>query len=246
MSIAKFSAKPNPKASGKNVEYLCRQIACESISFHNLKYLDAQDELEKRSNAIAYAETRQIQERNLTGNRNHYRLILSWDKKEETEFARNKTHEFIQKKFPNCCAIVGIHQDTAHTHAHIWIDARDINDKKLQISHREYRSIDVDWAKNYDKTYGTNYAQQYEIKKNQTKKWKEKRAASEKFTGKQPLPTDKPHRASDEQTAEFYREKELEMYGGNDDKARSRGKKRPTSPKNLGIGTTVRRPDKRR
>ncbi len=246
MSIAKFSAKPNPKASGKNVEYLCRQSACKSISFYNLDFLDAQYELEKRSNAIAYAMTREIQELNQKGNRNHYRLILSWDKKEETEFARDKTHEFLQKKFPNCCIIIGIHQDTEHTHAHIWIDARDINDRKLQLNYREYRSIDEDWAKDYDKIYGTTYAQQYEIKKNQTIKWKEKRAINEKLVGKQPIPTNKPHRANDEQTAEFYRQKELKIYGGNNDKGRIRDNKRTTSTKNLGIGTTIRRPDKRR
>jgi hypothetical protein len=245
VSIAKFSAKPNPKASGRNVDYICRQNGCASISFHNLDKLDAKNELEKRSNAIAYAETREIQEQYERGNRNHYRLILSWDRTEETEFARDKTHEFLQKKFANCLAIIAIHQDTEHTHAHIWIDARNLNGKKLQINHREYRSIDEHWAQNYDKNYGTEYAKKYELKKLETTKWKEKRASTEKFIGKQPLPTDKPGRANDNLTADFYREKELIIYRGNNDKRRFREDKRGASTRNLGLATTNKKPTNR-
>jgi hypothetical protein len=218
MSILKFSGKCNPAASAANVEYISRDSACDSLTFHNLEELDAGDKQQNKENALNYAEEREIEEESrIIGNergtpRNHNRMIISFDRKEETEIAKEETHKFLDKEFPSQKAIVAIHQDSEHTHAHVWLDCRDKDtDKKTQIEPSKFKTMDERWAKQYDERYKTNYEKEYKEKKAETRAWKREQAKLKK-EGKQPKPEDKPERHNDDKK-QILKEKELKDHG---------------------------------
>jgi hypothetical protein len=217
MSILKFNGKANPNASAENVKYITREKACADISFYNLDELKADSLTEARSNAIAYAETRKdIESRQPPPPRgiarNHHRMVLSFDRNETTENARDQAQQFLKENFTDARAIVAIHQDKAEmTHAHVWIDCRTREldkrsiEKKLQIDKATYKSLDERWARQYDRTYGTDYEHEYKEKKDETREWKRDRVAG--------IDRKKPTRARDGMTADSFREKDLRDSG---------------------------------
>lgn len=226
MSILKFN-KGRRGASGANVSYIMRGSACQDVSFYNLDELKTNDLDEAKVNARSYAYAREDVERakdekGIT----HYRMVLSFDRHEDNDRAREQAHKFLQENFKDSRAIVAIHQDTEHTHAHIWIDSRQTNDKKIHLNSTKYRSLDEKFAKQYDREYGTNYAPEYKAKKQETKKFN-KELTKENRQGKQPRPANKPHRAKDKKDSKYFREKEARDKGvQRNDESRARGNQR--------------------
>lgn len=248
MSILKFKDGPKrPGTSGKNVDYITRDSACESLSFHNLDELKTDDPHETKLNAKTYAYAREDIERAMKkGSITHYRMILSWPGKEDTEKAREITHKFLQKEFPNTRAIVAIHQDTSPTHAHVWIDARQIDEKKVQIKPTQYKRLDEKYTKFYDREYGTNYAPGYKASKEQTLQHNREEFAEGKRTGKREKPPNKPPRAKDKLNSKFYREKDARDLGVKiNDQARTGANHRPFEIRNSQVERTEREIEQR-
>ena len=104
--------------------------------------------------------------------RTHYRLIASWEGRETSENAVAEVKIFLEKQFPKARAVIAVHQDTDDTHAHIWIDARQTDGKKIHLKEKQFQSLDEKWTEQYDRRYGTNYAPQYKALKLETKQWK--------------------------------------------------------------------------
>jgi hypothetical protein len=214
MSIAKFTVGRRG-ASGRHASYITRESACRSISFHNLDEQRGENDFESRTNAIAYAYAREdIETAKSERGRTHYRIILSWDRKEETDKAQDEAHKFLDENFEKGRGFIAVHQDTEHTHAHVWLDARCGDGRKLHISKSVYRQLDESWAKQYDRNYQTEYAKEYKEKKEQTRAWKrnrvqeQQRGQNELTTGKQERPPDKPERYQDTLKNDFWREKD--------------------------------------
>jgi hypothetical protein len=194
MSILKFKAGARG-TSGKNASYITRESACESISFHNLEELETENQYENRVNALSYAHNREEEE--IKG-RTHYRVVLSWEGKEETNRAKEMTHDFLQERFKDSRAIVAVHQDTDQTHAHVWIDARNIDDRKLHSPKNHLNELSQSWQKQYDREYNTNYEREFSAKREETRQYKEA-----KHKG---LEAEAPSRAK--MTSEKWREKD--------------------------------------
>ncbi len=234
MSICIYKNKANPAASSKNVQYICRDSASDSISFHNLDELKNDDRIQAKSNAINYAEQRELEEEaRIIGNergtpRNHNRMILSFDRKEDTEVAKEEAHKFLEKEFPNQRAVVSIHQDQDKTHVHIWFDCRDIDtDRKTQIQPKDFYTLDEKWAKQYDEHYRTRYAEEYKTKKQETFRFKAQQFKEQgKTTGKKSRPDSKPERRTDNKK-EIVQNKEVKNYGI--EKSGDRSNKRPVT-----------------
>lgn len=214
MSIAKFTVGRRG-ASGRHASYITRESACRSISFYNLDELHSENDYENRVNAISHAYAREDIETAKEGRgRTHYRIILSWDRREETDRAKEQAHEFLKENFDKGRGFIAVHQDTEHTHAHVWLDARTNDGRKLHISKGVYRQLDESWARLYDRNYQTEYAKEYKQKKEQTRAWKRSRVQeqhhgqSERATGKQERPPDKPERYQDNLKNNFWREKD--------------------------------------
>ncbi len=238
MSVAKLTVGRSG-AGGANAEYITRENAAEKISFFNLNLLEADDLSEARTNAIAYAHTREDSElaKNKNG-RTHYRLLLSWDRKESSEKVSEEAEKFLDKNLPEARAIIAVHQDTDHSHVHIWIDARQRDEKKVHLSKKEFQTFDERWAEQFDVAYGTTYATEYKDKKAETRKWK-KKAAIKKLeiyiSGigqiKVGIPP-KPERAADKFDHKYWREKEIENFGVNIEKGENIKK-----DEKIGLGT---------
>jgi Relaxase/Mobilisation nuclease domain len=215
MAVLKFNATPNQRAAKKHMEYITRERACESLSFHNLP------ELENRADAIAHAERRMEEEaakpppRNGSENRSHYRLLLSYEREISTEQAREQAHQFLQENFPNARAAVAIHRDSGNTHAHCFIDSLSTErgqrgqEKKLQIGGKQFHNLDQRWAQQADRLFGTDRAREFQQKKEETRRAKQER---------QPRPA----RARDGMTSDRWREKDLRDSGVNHEPNESR------------------------
>jgi hypothetical protein len=165
------------------------------------------------------AKTKNVKEKNKHTKekqiRTHYRLIASWEGKETSEKAIEEIKIYLQQQFPKAKAIIAIHQDTEDTHAHVWIDARQTDGKKIHLKEDKFESLDEKWTEQYDRTYGTNFAPAYKALKVETKEWKKeiyewRKAKRENVEGAELKPEPiKPQRAADRFTNEYWREKEI-------------------------------------
>ena len=212
MSVMKF--KGHSARSGQNVNYIMRDSACEEVSFHNLEDLEGENDYESKTNARSYAYNREEEE---TKGRTHYRMVLSWEGKEESDKAREMAHEHLKENFPDARAIVAVHQDTDQTHAHIWIDARKTDDRKVHSPKNHINELSRSWQNQCDREYGTDRAHEFAEKREEMRQWREDR-----HNGKD---TPKPERH--QIAAEKWREKdqhdkgvknygiEQEGFGGN-------------------------------
>lgn len=258
-------------AGGANATYITRLNSAEKIAFYNLDQLEANDIHEARTNAIAYAHTREeielekgkkarpknkelsderfqqnietaqqsdtsesrtdgeefvepaktknVKEKNKHTKekqiRTHYRLIASWQGKETSEKAIEEVKIYLQNQFPKAKAIIAVHQDTKDTHAHVWIDARQTDGKKIHLKEEIFEALDEKWTQQYDRTNGTNFAPAYKALKVETKEWRKemyewRKAKREKVEGAELAPEPiKPLRASDKFTTDYWREKEV-------------------------------------
>ena len=210
MSIARFSIGKRG-SSAANAAYVTSEKSAEHISFFNLNHLEADTKFEARSNAVAYANARQIRERKTRKDaRTHYQLILSWHGREKTEIAVNEAHNFLNNNFPKVYAILGVHQDSDNTHVHVWIDARQIDKKKLQLNKDRFRTIDEKWAEHYDRLYQTSHLEDYKLKKEETEKFKQSMYDVRRDMGDaiaNLVALNKPERASDRFRKAYFRDK---------------------------------------
>jgi hypothetical protein len=212
MSVAKFSVGKSG-AGGANAGYITRQPDAEKIAFYNLGHLVVETNAEMRTNAIAYAYAREDVEKDKSKNaRTHYRMILSWDRKEDSEKASAEAEKYLDKVLPKAKAILAVHQDTDHTHVHIWIDARQTDDKKINLRGSEYTTLDEKWAAHYDAEYNISYAEEYKVKKKETRKWKqEKMISKSRQEENQTVEISAKPEHLDKFSAKYWREKELQQ-----------------------------------
>ncbi len=217
-AFIKFNAKPNAGASGKHATYITRETGTQSderaIYLHNLEELRGADYRETRTNFISYAEARQDEERAKRSDaRTHYRCILSFERREETEKARDLAAQFLKENFPDARAAVAIHQDTNHSHAHIWIDARQIDDRKIHLPKDTFKTLDDRWARIYGREYGKEYEREHLAKKEETRNFKRAKAQGREHP--------RPSRVSRPTTAKEHKEREARNYGIHEGAARS-------------------------
>jgi hypothetical protein len=177
-----FKAPKTGAASAANTKYITREPATgadpRALYLHNLEHLQGEDYRETRNNIISFAETRLDEEQarsrtNPRESRTHYRAILSFDRQEDSEKARELAKVWLEKNFQDARAVVAVHQDKSHSHCHVWLDSTDVNDRKLQINNRQFKNLDKSWAQIYSKEYGDHYLKQHLEKKQETKKFKQ-------------------------------------------------------------------------
>jgi hypothetical protein len=119
-----------------------------------------------------------------------------------------QAQEFLQKELPGCKAILSVHQNTDNTHIHVWFDCRGLDNKKLQIEKRRFKTMDERWTKTFDREYGTDYLPAYKALKKETAEWKREYGEAVE-AGREPPP--KPRRFTD--FYKDYKTRELQNYG---------------------------------
>lgn len=171
-------------ASGANMRYITREPATQgqdkAIIAQNYPYyaLEGDSYREQRQNISLYAEQKEEDELNRTrkgtGNpTTHYRIVVSFEDKVETQKAHSMGKEYLEKQFPNTRAIGAIHQDTNHTHIHFHIQSRDTNNKLLRFSPGQWKQTDREWNKIYSREFGKEKELEYLNKKMETREWKQ-------------------------------------------------------------------------
>ena len=176
-------------ASAKHVAYITRERAVldreQGILFYRLPehIRAARDYDELRQTLIGYAETREDVEiarhRSRGEPRTHYRVTLSFERDVPSEKALGMTAEWLQREFPKARGFAAVHRDTGQTHVHVWIDARQVDGKKVQLSRSQHRNLDLFWNRIYSREMGRD-AREHEWKKEQTREakrdgWKRER-----------------------------------------------------------------------
>jgi hypothetical protein len=204
--IVKHVSKPNQKAAAAHMVYITRTSACADIDFYNLDELRGADMQESRANAIAFAETRMIEEAHKKHggsgvSKNHMRAVFSFDRKIDAAEACQFVKDFIAKELPNCRCVLATHHDTDHSHVHVYYDIRTADTgNKLQIPDAQYKTMDERYCCAYDKRFGTNYLPDHIALKSETARWKHAYAkAKAAGVSKEMLP-EKPKRAADRST----------------------------------------------
>lgn len=177
-------------ASGANMRYITRETATEGnhraiISQNYPDYvLEGDSYREQRQNISLYAEQKEEDEFNRARKgkgepTTHYRIVISFEDKIETEKAHSMGKEYLEKQFPNTRAIGAVHQDTNHTHIHFHIQSRDTNNKLLRFSPYQWKETDKEWNKIYSREFGREKEQQHLNKKAETREWKKSLAKGE-------------------------------------------------------------------
>jgi hypothetical protein len=159
----KTNFKANPKASASNVAYILRDSAAEHYKTINLP-------LTEKNDLIAFAATREFEEdlkRHRSGSipRNHHRIVLSFESESSPERVLEIAEGFIKKSFPDSVSIIACHTDTKNLHCHVWLDAVQLDGRKIHVSKNIYKKLDETWARTCDKIYGTNRENEYREKK---------------------------------------------------------------------------------
>lgn len=153
--------------------------------------------------------------------RTHYRGVLSFEGKVETERARAMADDYLARNFPDHPALAAVHQDTDHTHVHLHVQARDAGDHKLHLGRAEYRYLDESWAEVYAREFGREKLEEHLAKKAETAAWKREYAQA-KANGREPPPA--PERAEYRPAPTDLEQREERTYGA--DEARAGGDQR--------------------
>lgn len=168
-------------ASAKHVAYITRERAVvereRGIFLYQLPehVRAAGDYDELRQTLTAYADVREdseIARHKARGEaRTHYRVTASFERDVPTEKALGMAKEWLEREFPRARGFAAVHRDTGQTHVHVWIDARQIDGKKVQLSRAQHRSLDVSWNRIYSREMGRD-PREHERKKEQTREAK--------------------------------------------------------------------------
>ena len=174
-----------------------------------------------RDSLIAYAWAREAAEGKR--GRTHYRLLVSC----EHEIATARLHAllvaWLEEAVPGARAMGFVHRDTAHPHAHLFVEARGVNGRQLDFSARAWRQLDEVWNRIYARFLGRD-EQEHLVRKKETAAYKQaRRRGQPRQPGQQGQPSretgqdkpgqDKPARAAHPLPPAAYRERDRRAAG---------------------------------
>jgi hypothetical protein len=162
-AVIKFNAGSVGSAA-KNAAYITRQSARDGgLVLHNAPgRVENVPEPEtaagfelQRQHLQSWAERREKKEVRQHGNRKgqprtHYRVMMSYEKKVETDEAQEDAREWLESEFPNARAAAVVHQDTENTHVHVWMSPRLEDGSKIDISPQDFRDLTAEWDRIYE------------------------------------------------------------------------------------------------
>lgn len=128
-----------------------------------------------RASLIAWAQTRQAMEhlsprRGVKRGRTHYRATIGFERDIGTRDALALVGEWLDTALPRASAVAAAHRDTARLHVHLWIDARQTDGRKIDLSARAWRQLDESWNRIYCRALGLDEREHL------MKKWSTERA----------------------------------------------------------------------
>lgn len=100
---------------------------------------------EKAENARAYFELLSDCEKK-KGGVNSYRVVLTVGGEASNLEMKHAVNDFLRENFPTAQALVAVHRNTAHVHAHLYAHSRQLDGKKIDLK-QDYFRLDEKWAK---------------------------------------------------------------------------------------------------
>jgi hypothetical protein len=100
---------------------------------------------EKAENARAYFELLSDCEKK-KGGVNSYRVVLTVGGEASNLEMKHAVNDFLRENFPTAQALVAVHRNTAHVHAHLYVHTRQLDGKKIDLKQGYFR-LDESWAK---------------------------------------------------------------------------------------------------
>jgi hypothetical protein len=176
-------ARGRAGTSGAHARYITRPPATERnreaiLTRHYPDYAsDGRDYGERRDHLVEYCRQQEDDElqrprRGGGETRTHYRLVLSFEDQVDTRAAWELADDYLEQTFPDARALAAVHQDTEHTHVHVHLQARDIDDHKLHFDRHAYERLDEAWAQVYAREYGHEKLEEHLERKAETQEWK--------------------------------------------------------------------------
>lgn len=153
-----------PGTSAANLRYVSRRDAVKEREggafFWNVpsEVTVASSYPELRLNLEAYGWAREESEETLhrmrggSGDpRSHYRCVLSFEGEVTSQAVRMLVEEWARRALPNAVVAGFVHRNTEHVHAHLWIDARGTDGRKLDFSPKAWRDLGKKWDRIYER-----------------------------------------------------------------------------------------------
>lgn len=148
---------------------------------------------EKRENLVAHFSALADLEERQKG-LSHFRIILTVGPEVSISELKAMVNAFLRANFPLCPAFVAIHDDTEHRHAHVYVHARQLDNRRVALG-QDYFRLDESWMEICSKHLNDPeiYERHVELKE-ETRAWRG-RAEKARDAGKSLPP--KPDRWSD-------------------------------------------------
>ena len=166
-----------------------------------------------RDSLIAYAWAREAAQGKR--GRTHYRLLVSFE--QDSGVTTPRLHgllvAWLEEAVPGARAMGFVHRDTAHAHAHLFVEARGMNGRQLDFSARAWRGLDEVWNRIYARALGRD-EQEHLVRKKETAAYKQQ--ARRRGQPRQPsreTGQDKPARAAHPLPPAAYRERDRRAAG---------------------------------
>ena len=150
-------------SGAKNASYITRESAQDGdLVYHNapqdLRVAETPEET--RIRLRSWADQVEAEEKARHGGRagqprTHYRAVLSYEDEVGTREVRQDAREWLREAFPEARAVAAVHQDTDHTHVHIWMSARKMDERKVHISNSDLKEINRSWDRIYEERMQT-------------------------------------------------------------------------------------------
>jgi hypothetical protein len=154
---------------------------------------------EKRERAIAHFSVLADLEE-LKGGVTHFRIILSVGPEVSNRELKALVNAFLGENFPLAPAFIVIHRDSEHTHAHLYVHARQLDNKRVDLG-QKYFHLDESWMRICAEGLGDKDILDKHLElKAETLEWKEmaRKARDESRT-----PPPKPDRWADHKDTEL-------------------------------------------
>jgi hypothetical protein len=134
---------------------------------------------EKIENAQAYFGLLSDAEK-LRGGVNSYRAVLTIKGEASNREMQETVNDFLRENFPQAQALVAVHRNTSHVHAHLYVHSRQLDGKKINLG-QSYFHLDESWAKVCSEHFKdqTIYEEHLRLK-SATQAWKRERAQASK------------------------------------------------------------------
>lgn len=131
----------------------------------------------------------------MRGGINSYRVVLTVSGDVKDQDMRVAVNEFLRETFPEAQALVALHHNTGHIHAHVYVHSRQLDGKKIDLK-QDYFRLDEKWARVCAEYFrDSSILDEHMRLKEETRQYrKEERVARE---GSKTLP-DKPGRWADQ------------------------------------------------